>query len=208
MLALLGGVRPVLDAQRLPRHGDAATGQDRRPPRRPGAAVSDASQLSPRGPTLEPGSLEPRGRRETPDGHQQRVRLDARPVAEPASQAGSLAGAGVHAFERGAEPQVDALVAMHRCADAADERPDGSLERDGERSTTVTSAPSPRAVAATSRPMKPAPAMTSRAPGREMTARKADRVLEGPQASARRGRPVIPGSGRGIAPVAITSPSN
>ena len=170
--------------------------------------MSDASQPSPPGPTLEAGSLEPRRRRRDADGHQQRVGLDARAVAQTASHAREAV------WHR--SPRLSSVVASRRstpwsrCMDLEDTAHGGPTARSSgtERgSTTTTSAPRPRAVAATSRPMKPAPAMTSRAPGLAMTARSGDGVIEVAQASARPAGPVMPASGRGVAPVAITRPS-
>ena len=81
-------------------------------------------------------------------------------------------------------------------------RPSGT----GSASTSVTSAPRPRAVAATSEPMKPAPTTTRRAPCR--SASRIARPSSSVRSVCRPSRSGAAGSVRGRAPVAMMSPSN
>ena len=105
-----------------------------------------------------------------------------------------------------AEAHVDAVVAVEVGEHGAHLGAEAALERRGSASTIVTSRPLPRAVAATSAPMNPAPITTTRPGAASKAARRASESssVRSTKTPSRAG---WPGSRRGAAPVAMTRPS-
>ena len=153
----------------------------------------------------EPRSFEParsraRRRRRRP---RRRRRSRCRRRAGPRStRAVAFDRVDLHA---GAE--IDAVIAVHRrrCT-APSSGPSPRTIGCGSASSTVTSSPRPRHVAATSAPMKPAPITTTfgraSSAARNASASSSVRSMNTPARSG------WFGSRRGVEPVAITSPSN
>ena len=108
---------------------------------------------------VHPRALQPAGRGRHPDADHHQVGGNHTAAGQP----DALDPAGPdQAVDADAEADIDPVAAMGGRDGRAHLGADGPLQRDGRASTTVTSRPRWRALAATSRPMNPAPMTTTR----------------------------------------------